>query len=281
MTQAMWPRWLRPEPQPLQQATAGPYLCRRLKHGFDSVSMGPLGPGVHKVLFELSKNLWQVWGLILNMTAPLLPSCWGLSFALGHGVSFLGGIQHSLVNGFSAVSCNFGVLTGEDEYMSSTLPSCQDASCHLTCLLRNLYACQEATVRTGHGTTDGFQIGKGVHQGYILSPCLFNLYAEYILWNARVDEAQSGIKIARRNINNLRHTDDTTLMTEGEDELKNLSMKVKEKNKKLKTQHSKNENSGIWSQFFMANRWGNNKNSDRICFLGFQNYCRWRLQPWS
>ena len=85
---------------------------------------------------------------------------------------------------------------------------------HLTCLLRNLYAGQEVTVRTGHETTDWFQIGKGVHQGCILSPCLFNLYAEYIMWNARMDEAQAGIKIDRRNINNLRYADDTTLMAE-------------------------------------------------------------------
>ena len=97
---------------------------------------------------------------------------------------------------------------------------------HLTCLLRNLYAGQEATVRTGHGTTDWCQMGKGVRQGCILSPCLFNLYAEYIMWNAGLDEAQAGIKIARRNINNLRYTDDTTLMAESE-ELKSLLMKVK------------------------------------------------------
>ena len=88
---------------------------------------------------------------------------------------------------------------------------------HLTCLLRNLYAGQEATVRTGHGTTDWFQIGKGVCQGYILSPCLFNLYAEYIMGNAGLDEAQAGIKIARRTINNLRYADDTTFMTESEE----------------------------------------------------------------
>ena len=93
---------------------------------------------------------------------------------------------------------------------------------HLTCLLRNLYAGQEATVRTGHGTMDWFQIGKGVCQSYILSPCLFNLYAEYIMQNARLDEAQTGIKIAGRNINNLRYTDDTTLMAESEDELESL-----------------------------------------------------------
>ena len=99
---------------------------------------------------------------------------------------------------------------------------------HLICLLRNLYAGQEATVRTGHRTTDWFQIGKGVHQGCILSPCLFNLYAEYIIRNAGLDEAQAGIKIARRNINNLRYADDTTLMAESEEELKSLLMKVKE-----------------------------------------------------
>ena len=103
---------------------------------------------------------------------------------------------------------------------------------HLTCPLRNLYAGQETTVRTGHGTTDWFQIGKGVHQGYILSPCLFNLYAECIMQNARLNEAQAGIKIARRNINNLRSTDDTTLMVESKEELKGLLIKVKEGVKK-------------------------------------------------
>ena len=99
---------------------------------------------------------------------------------------------------------------------------------HLTCLLRNLYAGQEATVRTGHGTTDWFQIRKGVHQGCILSPYLFNFYAEYIMRNTGLNEAQAGIKIARRNINNLRYADDTTLMAESEEELKSLLMKVKE-----------------------------------------------------
>ena len=98
---------------------------------------------------------------------------------------------------------------------------------HLTCLLRNLYAGQEATVRTGHGTTDWFQIRKGVHQGCILSPCLFNLYAEYIMRNTGLEEAQARIKIAWRNINNLRYADDTTLMAESEEELKSLFMKVK------------------------------------------------------
>ena len=104
---------------------------------------------------------------------------------------------------------------------------------HLTCLLRNLYAGQEATVRTGHGTTDWFQIGKGVRQGCILSPCLFNLYAEYIMRNAGLEEAQAGIKTAGRNISNLRYADDTTLMAESEEELKTLLMKVKEESEKV------------------------------------------------
>ena len=112
---------------------------------------------------------------------------------------------------------------------------------HLNCLLRNLYAGQEATVRTGHGTTDWFQVRKGVRQGCILSPCLFNLYAEYIMRNAGLDEAQAGIKISERNINNLRYADDTTLKAESK-ELKTLLMKVKEESGKicLKTQHSEN-----------------------------------------
>ena len=104
---------------------------------------------------------------------------------------------------------------------------------HLTCLLRNLYTGQEATVRTGHGTIDWFQIGKGVHQGCILSPCLFNFYAEYIRRNTGLEETQAGIKIARRNINNLRNADDTTLMAESEEELKTLLMNVKRRVKKL------------------------------------------------
>ena len=104
---------------------------------------------------------------------------------------------------------------------------------HLTCLLRNLYAGQEAAVRMGHGTTDWFQIGKGVCQGCILSPCLFNLYAEYIMRNTGLDEAQVGISIAWRNTNNLRYADDTTLMAESEEELKRLLMKVKEESEKL------------------------------------------------
>ena len=104
---------------------------------------------------------------------------------------------------------------------------------HLTCLLRNLYAGQEATVRTGHGTTDWFQIGKGVRQSCILSLCLFNLYAEYIMRKAGLDEVQAGIKTAGRNINNLRYADDTTLMAESEEELRSFLMKVKEKSGKV------------------------------------------------
>ena len=148
---------------------------------------------------------------------------------------------------------------------------------HLTCLLRNLYAGQEATVRNGHGTTDWFQIGKGVCQGCILSLCLFNLYADYIMRNARLEEAQAGIKTAGRNINNLRYADDTTLMAESEEELKSLLMKVKEESEKvgLKLKHSENEDHGIWSHHFMANRWGNSGNSVRFYFSGLQNHCRW------
>src|SRR5574337_1037677 len=119
---------------------------------------------------------------------------------------------------------------------------------HLTCLLRNLYAGKEATVRTGHGTTDWFQIGKGVRRGCILSPCLFILYAEYIMRNAGLEEAQAGIKIAGRNINNLRYANDTTHMAESEEELKRLLMKVKEESEKvglkLNIQKTKNTASG-------------------------------------
>ena len=112
---------------------------------------------------------------------------------------------------------------------------------YLTCLLRNSYVGKEATIRTGHGTTDWFQIGKGVHQGCILSQFLFNLYAEYIMRNTGLDEAQAGIKIAERNISNLRYADDTTLMAESEEELKSLLMKVKEESEKVGlNQHSEN-----------------------------------------
>ena len=147
---------------------------------------------------------------------------------------------------------------------------------HLPCLLRNLYAGQEATVRTGHGTTDWFQIGKGVHQGCILSPCLFNLYAKYIMWNTRLYVTQVGIKIARRNINNLKYTDDATLMAESEEELKGLLMKVKEEREKpdLKLNIKKMKimaSSPITSWQIDG---GNNGNHDRLYFLWFQNHCR-------
>ena len=121
---------LHPEPLPLWQATADQYLHRRLKQRSRSVSLGSLGLGVHKVLFEPFNQLWQIWGLILNMILPLLPSCWGFSFALGSGLSFFGWIKHSPVNGCSTVGCNFGVLTGEDECTSfySTLKCCTQYS---------------------------------------------------------------------------------------------------------------------------------------------------------
>ena len=137
---------------------------------------------------------------------------------------------------------------------------------HPTCLLRNLYIGQEATVRTGHETTNWFQIGKGVPQGCILSPCLFNFYAEYIMRNAGLEEAQAGIKIARRNINDFRYADDTTLMAESEEELKSLLMKVKEEseNVSLNLNYSENKDHGIWSHHFMANKWGNSGNSGRL-----------------
>ena len=147
---------------------------------------------------------------------------------------------------------------------------------HLICLLRNLYAGQEVRIR--HGTMDWFQTGKGVHQGCILSPCLFNWYAEYIMWNARLDEAQAGIKISRRNINNLRYTDGTTLVAEGKEALMSFLMRVKEEWKSwLKTQHSKNEVHSIQSHHFMVNRWGNSGNSERLHFWGLQNHSRWWL----
>ena len=140
---------------------------------------------------------------------------------------------------------------------------------YLTCLLRNLYAGQEATVRTGHGTTDWSQIGKGICQGFILSPCLFKVYAEYIMRNAGLDEAQAGIKISGRNINNLRYADDTTLSMAESEELKSLLMKVEEEGAKswLKTQHSESQDHGILSHHFMANRWGNN---DRLHLFGLR-----------
>ena len=147
---------------------------------------------------------------------------------------------------------------------------------HMTCLLRNLYAGQKPKVRTSHGTTDWFQIGEGVHQGCILSTCSFNLYTEYIMWNAGMDEAHAGIKIAGRNISNLRYTDDTTLMAGREVELQSLLMKVKEESQKagLKLNIQKTKDHAIWSHHFMGNRWGNNGNRDTLHFWGSKNHCR-------
>ena len=148
---------------------------------------------------------------------------------------------------------------------------------HLTCLLRNLYAGQEATVRTGHGTTNWFQEGKGVRQGCILSPYLFNLYAEYIMRNAGLEEAQAGIKIVRRDINNLRYADDTTLMAESEEELKSLLMKVKEESEKiglkLNIQKTKIMASGPITSW-RIDRETVETVTDFI-FFWLQNHCRW------
>jgi len=146
---------------------------------------------------------------------------------------------------------------------------------HLTYLLRNLYAGQEATVRTRHGTTDWFQIGKGVHQACILSPCLFNCYAEYIMRNAGLEEAQAGIKIARREINNLRYADDTTLMAESK-ELKSILMTVKEESEKaglkLNIQKMKVMASSPITSWQID---GETMETVRDYFLGLQNHCKW------
>ena len=149
---------------------------------------------------------------------------------------------------------------------------------HLTYLLRNLYAGQEATVRTGHGTTNWFQIGKGIHEGYILSPCIFTLYAEYIMRNAGLEEAQAGIKIAGRNINNLRYADDTTLMAESEEELKSLLMIVKEESEKvglkLNIQKMKIMASAPITSWEIDEEKTVETVSDFI-LGGLQNHCRW------
>ena len=150
---------------------------------------------------------------------------------------------------------------------------------HLTCLLRNLYAGQEAKVRRGYGTTDWFQIGKGVCQGCILSPCLFNLYAEYIMRNAGLEETQAGIKIAGRNINNLRYADDTTLMEESEEKLKSFLMKVKEGSEKaglkLIIQRTKIMASGPITSWQIDGGRGKQWKHWLTLFLGLQNHCRW------
>ena len=154
---------------------------------------------------------------------------------------------------------------------------------HLTCLLRLLYAGQEATVLTGHGTTDWFKIGKGMLQGCRLSSCLFYLYAEYIMWNARLTESQAGIKISRRNISNLRYADDATLRAESEEKLKSLLMKVKEESEKA------NLKLNIQKRKIMASSpiisWQiDGETMETVTdfiFLGSKNHCRWWLQPWN
>ena len=147
---------------------------------------------------------------------------------------------------------------------------------HLTCLLRNLYAGQEETVRTGHGTTDWFQIGKGVHQGCILSPCLFNLYEGYIMRNAGLAEAQAGIKIARRNINKLKYADDTTLMAEREEELKSLLMRVKKESEKSGLTLNIQKTTIMASSHITSWQTDRGKMQTVIdYFLRLQNHCRW------
>ena len=145
---------------------------------------------------------------------------------------------------------------------------------HLTCLLRNVYAGQEARVRTGHGTADWFKIGKGVSQGCILSPCLFNFYAEYIMRNAELEETQAGIKIAGRNINNLRYADDTTLMAESEEELKRLLMKVKEESEKVGLKLNIQKMKIMASDPITSWQIDGDTVADFI-FGGLQNDCRW------
>ena len=152
---------------------------------------------------------------------------------------------------------------------------------HLTCHLRNLCAGQEATIRTGYGTTDWFQIGKGIHQSCILSPWLFNFYAEYIMRNAELNEAQAGIKISRGNINSLRYADDTTLMAESEEELKSLLMKVKKESENVGLKLNIQKRWWHLVPSLQANRWRNSGNSGRLYFFGLQNHCRWWLQPWN
>ena len=153
---------------------------------------------------------------------------------------------------------------------------------HLTCLLRNLYAGQEATVRIGHGTTDWFQIGKGVYESCILSSCLCNLYAECIRQNAWLDEAQAGVKITWRNINNFIYADKTTHDRKWrwtEESL--VESEIWKWKSWLKTQHSKKEDHVIQTHHFIGERWRNNGDSDRLYFLGLQNHCRCWLQPWN
>ena len=195
-----------------------------------------------------------------------------------HALMQLGLYIRSLSLMPQAILCWFLILRA---IIYKTLTMCQTlihtiSPDHLTCLLRNLYGGQEATVRTGRGTTDWFQIGKGVHQGCTLSLCLFNLYAEYIMRNSGLDEAQAGIKIAGRNINHLRYADDTTLMAESKEELKSLLMKVKEESEKvgLKLNIQKTK----MMAFSPVTSWqidGKQWKQCQTLFFGLQNHCRW------
>ena len=152
---------------------------------------------------------------------------------------------------------------------------------HLTCSLRKWGS--KATVRMGHGTKDWFKIGKGLLQGCILLPCLFNFYVEYIMWNARLEESKVGIKIARININNLRYADDTSLMAERKEELKSLLMKLKEESEKYGLKVNNQETK--FTAFGTLTSWqidgGKSGSSDRLYFCGLQNHCVWWLQPWN
>ena len=155
---------------------------------------------------------------------------------------------------------------------------------HLTRLLRNLYAGEEATVRTGHGTTDWFQLGKGVHQGSILSPCLFNFYADYITRNAGLEEAQAGVKIAGRNISNRKYADDTTIMEESEEELKSLLMKMKEESEKVGLKLNIQKTKRVMASSPITSWETDGETGETMAdfiFGGLQNHCRWWLQPWN
>ena len=154
---------------------------------------------------------------------------------------------------------------------------------HLACLLRRLCEGQESVVTNGHGTMDCFQIGKGLHQSCVLSPCLFNLHAEYIIWNAGLDEAQAGIKIAGRNVNNLRYVGDTTRMAESKEQLNSLLMKVNEHSEKLGLKFNIQKTKIM--AYSLTTSWQINEETKwkltDFLFWGLQNHCRWWLQPWN
>ena len=186
-------------------------------------------------------------------------------------ITFLSRGKHLLISWLQSPSA---VILEPQNIKSATVSTERGIVDHLTCLLRNLCAGQEAIVTALYRTTDWFRIEKGVWQGCLLSSCLFNLYAEYFMRNTGLEEAQAGIKTAGRNINNLRYADDVTLMAESEEELKSLLMKSEggEWKSWLKTQHSENEDHGIWSHHFMANKCGN---SGWLYILGLWNHCKW------